>query len=86
MIFNKSTFIVYETIHVIFEESITPITFNEPIEKIWDLLDLEIENHGMENVTNIKENLPKKWRYASSHPYEQIHRNPLVGVKNKKLS
>ena len=81
-VFNKRTLVVEETIHVVFDESISqndhPIEEEENIiedkleEKLDDLSlnenDLEKNKVNKKSKEDLDTSLPKDWRYASNHP------------------
>lgn len=60
--------LVEESIHITFDESITHSSPSDSIEE--DTLKPRIENIGLEVNVGVWGNLPREWRYASSHPQE----------------
>ena len=96
--FNKSSLIVEESIHVIFDESLTRKSkelkeeeetsnnskkYNDNQNK-QTRIDNEEENDKDEDlIESIHPSLPRDWRYANSHPKDQIIGDPSQGVRTR---
>jgi len=90
-VFNKRTFTVEESIHVVFiETNPTPSRQEKCIDNDVGTLqkgmdDLSIQDKdtqdGEETVSKYHTDLPRDWRYVTSHPKELIIEDPLHGVR-----
>ena len=96
-IFNRRSLVIEESIHVVFDESIMQNSKNlevedEELNKYTETekldtqirIDNEEENNQEEDpIETIGPSLPKDWKYASSHPQEQIIGDPSQRVKTR---
>src|SRR5262249_42356287 len=97
-VFNKRTLLVEENAHVIFNETNTSLkkdivddvdfiqgmeNAEEPTQEKEDQAkdDPPIEN--LQEAPQIDEDLPKEWRYAKSHPKENIIGNTSQGITTR---
>ena len=95
-VFNKNSRAVEESIHVVFDESIgkpkdideeddkveTPNKDIQQLEQRKDVESLE-NNQELEEIEPIDPSLPIDWKYAHSHPKDQIIGDPSQEVKTR---
>ena len=95
-VFNKSSLVVEESVHVVFDESIVkPKDVNEEEEEVdIPIENLDINEQGkddevkenpqeVEEIEPIDPSLPRNWKYAQSHPKDQIIGDPSQGVRTR---
>ena len=96
-VFNKRTLVVEESIHVVFDESLPNKSKKlkddeEEVNKNFEKdnqdkqtsINNEEENDKDEDtIEPIDPSLPRDWRYANSHPKDQIIGDPSQGVKTR---
>ena len=85
-VFNKSTLVIEESIHVVFDKSISnkPKVIDDDEDKIIKKSNTKQANHNNkinedkneEKNESIDPSLPRDWRYAYSHPRDQIIGDP----------
>ena len=90
-IFNKRTLTIEESMHVIFDETnSSPSKKEECIDNDAGIIQKEMEDmsiqerpieEGEETVSKDHTDLPKEWRYVTSHPKDLIIGDPSHGVK-----
>lgn len=64
-IFIRRTLLVEELVHVVFDESIFPSITSQLVDK--DALMPKIDNLGLKENEDVREELPRELRYASSY-------------------
>ncbi|KAI0498664.1 hypothetical protein KFK09_019554 [Dendrobium nobile] len=79
--FNKRTLVVEESTHVVFDESDMPSETKIEDDEIEAIQGVETMTLG-ERVES-QEDLPREWRYSSSHPKELILGDPSEGVRTR---
>ena len=97
-VFNKTSLIVEESIHVVFDE--TNVTsrkgvianddvdfedeiIEEPKEKDQGDSKKDLPLEEVQRKENQHEDLPKTWKFVRDHPIDQVIGNPIQGVRTR---
>ncbi|KAI0529349.1 hypothetical protein KFK09_001896 [Dendrobium nobile] len=80
-IFNKRTLVVEESTHVVFDESDMPSESKAEDDEIEAIQG--VETTTLRERVEPQEDLPREWRYSSSHPKELILGDPSEGVRTR---
>ena len=83
-VFNKTSLIVEESIHIVFDE--TNVASRKVVVDDVDIEELKIQEPSLEDLQRKEdqhEALPKTWKFIKDHPIDQVIKDPIQGMRTR---